>query len=462
MAIVHDDQFNRLLKIVYEDDKVYNAKYQNSPVLSAIGKEAWHGGEAIEYAVQYGNGGNFGSVYRTIKQNLAEGPQNKTWKMTQGFTFGLFNISQPGILQTADKAGAYMTELSNKMVATFDGLSKTTAGYLYGGKFGIFGTVVSAPASAVAASGNVMTVSHDFAVKMSKGSRFQIMSGSVPNVNNIGTAVYTITKKVGDVITFSASVAGETIANGDSIIFYTAVASDKTARGIEGLNEILPSFGDRNSADWETYIATPFRGVDRSESVNELAGQFAKAAATGDTRKTDALVALLGDTMDAGGMNNIVTLNTRTWGAIGDELGIQRNLWQATNGNVTKQGVTVGINQLALAFGDAFVDRVVRDPTHPEDIAYMFEKDDLKFYDMGNVSRVIDAVANDQLGKKDLEAVGDQGFGSKLDASLNIDKLFNVSQGEAGDYSDEYIVSANIYGNFKLSKTASSGVAVLK
>lgn len=460
MAIVRDPSFNALLKVVYEDDKVYNAKYQNSPVLSAIGKEKWYGGDTIEYAAQYGNGGNFGSVYRTVKNDMTDGVQNVNWKMQQGFVFGLFDIDQPGILQTSERRGAYMSEMANKMAGVFDGLSKTLAMYMYGGKFGVFGKVVTAPASAVTASGNTMTIQHSAAIKMGKGTRFQIMSGETPNANNIGTAVYTVTKKEGDVITFKASVAGETIANGDSIILYTAVAADKTPRGIEGLAELIPSYGDRTGSDWETYITTAFRGIDRSDSVQELAGQFVKAAASGDTRRTDALVELLGNTKDAGGINNLTIVSSRTWNEIGKELGVQGSLWQATNGDgANKQGVTVGINNLATAFGDAFIGRTVIDPYCPEDKAYMLEKEDFKFYDLGNVSKVLNPVSNDQLGKSNIEDVGDQGFGDKLDASLNIDKLFNVSQGEAGDYSDKYVISANIYGNFKLSKTTSSGVA---
>lgn len=461
MSIIKNPMMNRLLKTVYLDEGVYNAKYQNSPVLSAIAKEKWYGGDTIKYATQYGNGGNFGSVYSMVKNDLTDGVQNTQWEMHQGFTFGLFSINQPELLTTAEARGAYMTALANNMAGCFDGLSKTLAMYLYGGKYGIMGKVVTAPTGAVTSSGNTMTIQSSASIKMSKGTRFQIMSGSVPNANNIGTSVYKVTKKDDNVITFSASVPDETIAAGDTIILYSAVASDKTARGIEGLNEIIPSFGDRTGSDWQSYIDTAFRGVVRSDSVGELAGQFVKAAVSGDTRKADALVSLLRKTKKAGGLNNMVIINDETWDAIGAELGLQRNLWQATNGDAGKQGVTVGINALATAFGDAFVSRTVIDPYCPEDTAYMLEKDDLKFYDLGNVSRVIQPVSNDQLGKADLSATGEQGFGDKIDASLNIDKLFNVSQGNAGDYSDEYVISANVYGNFRLTKTASAGVAKL-
>ena len=157
----------------------------------------------------------------------------------------------------------------------------------------------------------------------------------------------------------------------------------------------------------------------------------------------------------------MIIINDETWDAVGAELGIQRNLWQATDGNVGHQGVTVGINELATAFGDAFIGRTVIDPYCTEDLAYSLEKDDLKFFDLGNVSRAINAVSNDQMGKHDINSVGDQGFGDTIAPSINIDKLFTVEQGAAGEYGPELRIAANIFGNFQITKTASAGVAVL-
>lgn len=451
-----------MLKTVYLSG-MDNLKYQNSPILSSIGKESWGGGKEIAYAAQYGNGGNFGSVYNTIANNPTTGAANLEWKATQGYTFGLFNINQPEILTTAEERGAYMKALSNKMAACFDGLSKTLAIYLYGGKFGVIDTVVTAPSEALAASGNTMKIHASGSIKMDVGTRFQFMKGSVPNASNLGTAVCTVTNIEDETITFNASVAGEEVANGDQIILYTAVGSDGTPRGIEGLSEIIPCYGNRTGEAWESYISSTFRNVDRSKNVGRLAGQFVLGAANGDTKMTDAMVSLLKKTKRAGGLNNLMIINDETWDAIGAELGIQRNLWQATEGGVTKkQGVTAGINELATAFGDAFIGRTVIDPYCTEGLVYSLEKDDLKFYDLGNISRVIDSVANDQMGKHELGSVGDQGFGDSFGSNVNIDKLFTVEQGQAGEYGPEFRIAANIYGNYILRKTASTGVAVLR
>lgn len=461
MALINDTYMKALLKTVYLNG-VDNLKYQNSPVLNAIGKESWGAGKEIKYAAQYGNGGNFGSVYNTIANDPTSGAKNLEWVAKQGYAFGLFNINQPEMLTTADERGAYMKALSNKMAACFDGLSKTLATYLYGGKCGVIDTVVEAPASALAGSGNKMTLHSSGSIKMDVGTRFQFIPGAEPDPSAVNPVICTVTAIDDNEITFNASQTGATINKGDQIILYTAVGADGTARGFEGLADLIPSYANRTGDAWNTYIAKEFRGIDRSIATSRLAGQFVKAASSGDTKLTDAMVSLLKKTKRAGGLNNIMIVNDETWDAIGAELGIQRNLWQATDGKAaTSQGVTVGINELATAFGDAFVGRTVIDPYCTEGLCYSLEKDDLKFHDLGNVSRVIDSVANDQMGKHDIESVGDQGFGNSFGPNINIDKLFTVEQGAAGEYGPEFRIAANVFGNFIMRKTASAGVAVL-
>lgn len=449
MGVISDAQMKAMLKTVYMSG-VTNAKYQNSPVLAAIGKEKFAGKE-MKYPMQYGNGGNFGSVYGTVANNKVGGAKNMEWVMEPGYAFGLFNIDQPEILSSAEDRGAYMKILANKMEACFDGLSKVLASYMYGGSKDGLGKFTSAVAS-ITASDNKATVTPSTAIKLDVDTRF--------TVKGLSNVYFTVTGIDDNTITFNASQTGGAIQEGDVIDLYTAYAADGSFRGIEGLADILPVVeDDRSGASWDTYIKKEFRGFDRSKCVNRLAGQFVKAAASGATRLSDALVSLLKKTKRANGFQNIVIVNDETWDAIGAELGIQRNLWQATNNTPSKQGVTLGINELATAFGDAFVGRTVIDPYCPEDRAYMLDKEDLKFYDLGNVSKVIQPVDGN---RPELGSVGDQGFGDTVNANLNMDKLFTVTPDSEGDYGPEFTIAAHLYGQFALRRTASSGVAVLK
>lgn len=461
MAIVNDAYIKALLKTVYLKG-VYNNKYQNSPILHDIKKESWEGGKEIKYAAQYGNGGNFGSNYNLVATNQTGGVRNLEWTMEPGYAFGLFNINQPEVLSTSEERGAYMKALNNKMAGAFDGLSKTLAMYLYGGKAGVIDTVKAA--ATLTATGNTLTITSAGAIKLDVGSRI-VFAASTPTGTLYGSGAYgTVTNIDDNTITFDVQtgLVGVSLAVGDYIELYTA-RTGNVFSGIEGLPDILPAFDDRNSVAWTSYISTDFRGVDRSVATSRLAGQFAtKTGKSGTTPLTDTLVELLKKTKRAGGINDIIVINDETFEKVGAELGIQRNLWQATNeANPSKQSATAGYNKLGVAFSDAFIGRTVVDPYCTENTAYMFEMDDLKLYDMGNVSKALDPVANDELGKSDIEAVGDGGFGERIGAEINIDKLFTVEPGTSGMYGPELTISANVYANFALRKTASSGVAAL-
>ena len=461
----------KLLKTVYLEG-VANNKYQSSPVLAAIDKKTWAGGDVIKYAAQYGNGGNFGSVYNMVANNQTSGAKNLEWEMTQGYAFGLFDIDQPEILTSESDTGAYMSVLANKMSACFDGLSKTMAMYLYGGKFGVIDQVKDAGNGITIAASNTFELTSAGALKMDVGTRFVIATAAeadkaVPGSDLLGSnatpVIFTVTAIDDKYITASASVAGGKVYNGDYIELYSA-RSGSEARGFEGFADLIPTIADRNKTDtrWQNYIKTAFRGVDRSFNADRLAGQFVKAEASGDTRLTDTLVTLLKKTKRAGGLNNMIIINDETWEQVGKELGLAANMRQLSNVGSNKNRATFGVSELATAFGDAFIDRTVIDPYCTEGTAYSIEKDDLAFYDLGNVSKVLNPVSNGQIGKYDIKNVGEQGIGTEPTAKLNMDKLFTITTGAAGEYGPAFTISANVYGNFMLRKTASAGVAVLK
>lgn len=471
MSIVKNSFMQKLLKQVYLDG-VANNKYQSSPVLAAIEKKNWAGGDVIKYAAQYGNGGNFGSVYNMVANNPTSGAKNLEWEMTQGYAFGLFDIDQPEILTSESDTGAYMSILANKMSACFDGLSKTMAMYLYGGKYGVIDQVKDTGSGITIQTTNTFELTSAGALKMDVGTRFVIATAAqadkaVPGSDLLGTnstpVIFTVTAIDDKFVTATASVAGGTVYNGDYIELYSA-RSGSEARGFEGLADLIPTIANRDKSDtrWQNYIKTAFRGVDRSVNADRLAGQFVKAEASGDTRLTDALVTLLKKTKRAGGLNNMIIINDETWEQVGKELGLAANMRQLSNVGSNKNRATFGVSELATAFGDAFIDRTVIDPYCTEGTAYSIEKDDLAFYDLGNVSKVLGPVSNGQMGKYDIKNVGEQGIGSEPTAKLNMDKLFTITPGAAGEYGPAFTISANVYGNFMLRKTASAGVAVLK
>lgn len=478
--IVDNNYMKNLLKTVYEEG-VVNNKAQSSPVISEMKKENWVGGKEFAYSAQYLNGGNVGSNLAQLvseDNNYAYAvPRNAEWKMTYGALESYFDIDSPEMLASADEKGAYMSILANKMGASFDLIGKNSALYLYGGKYGVIEQLKDAINIPNQGDTATMTVSSAAGLKLQPGIRFQIASAGADNTAVPSSALLTPILTVvaiddsGDnaVVTYTSNVTnGSTFTTyvGDFVELFGARAANSAgaeAYGFEGLYDILPIIGNRSGTAWENYIKTPFRNVNRSDYVTGLAGQFVKADSTGATRKTDALVKLLKKTQRYGGLNDIIIVNDDTLNDIYKELDSKAWLRQGTEGSTGgRKSATAGFNQFSTAFGDSFIDRVIRDPYAMNGVAYMLDKDDLTFKTISNAGKVFDAVGNGQLGKYDVRSFGDQGIGENVTSGVNYDKLFTIVSGHApGTFDYSTRVVSKIYGNFMLKKTGASGVAVL-
>lgn len=437
MAIVTNDYMRALLKTVYVSG-VANAKKQGSPVLAKVKKETWDGGKELKYAAQYANGGNFGVNYGAIVNSMDDGVRNVEWTMEPGHLTGLFSVSQPEILSSASDRAAYMKVIANKMSGCFDGLAKTLATFMYSGKDGILGKVIST-------SGSTITVDRSTALKMDLGTKFRVMTALTDYDTS---AVLTVVGKSKGVITFSGTAG--TITAGDLVVLN---AKGSGVQGPDGLADIIPVTRDNSTKD--------FRGVDRSKAWDNLAGQVVSTAASATgAAMADALVELLKEVKLAGGTNVSLIINDDDYDTITKALGLNQYYFVGVNSGDSKNRVTKGMTSLATAFGDAFTGNAIIDPYCPKGTAYMIDMDDFTFYAMNGVDKVINPVSNDQLGKYDVESVGDAGVGDNPSAQLNMDKLFTISQGAADEVGPTFLIAAHLYGNFAIKDTSACGVAV--
>lgn len=440
MAIINNTYMRSLLKTVYVNG-VANAKKQGSPVLKDIKKEHWEGGKELKYAAQFANGGNFGVNYGAIVSSMDEGVRNVEWIMEPGHLTGLFSVNQPEILTTASDRVAYMKAIANKMSGCFDGLAKTLATFMYSGKDGVIGKVV-------AATGSTITVDRSTALKMDLGTKFRVAD----NVAGYASAaVLTVISKSKGVITYSGT-ATPAPAAGNLIILN---AKGNGTQGPDGLADLIPIVRDNTTKD--------FRGVDRSKAWDNLAGQVVETAANADGAKmADALVELLKEVKLAGGTNVSLIINDDDYDKITKALGLNQYYFVGINQGDNKNHVTKGMTSLATAFGDAFTGNAIIDPYCPKGFAYMIDMDDFTFYAMNGVEKVINPVSNDQLGKYDVESVGDSGIGDNPSVQLNMEKLFTVSEGQPDETGPTFLIAAHLYGNFAIKDTAACGVAVFK
>lgn len=460
---------------------VSNDKPQISTLLPKIGKDVFRGKE-MKYASQWDDGGNFGGDHSFIVDNIDEvtgsftsGVKNGEWVMKQGYATGSFRIDQPEILGTETEEDAYMKAIPNQMAGCLSGLSRTLSILLYGGQYANLFRVNAADTTSdviTFATGTpvTFTVPSDVKVKLGLGSRLVFASvgsanAAVPSSPLVGSGAYAkvsaITKDSITVIP-TADLNGVSIYTGDYVQlhgFRTAYNSTTTV-GMEGLPDILPSLDDRTGSAWNTYIAQDFRGRDRSVAVERLAGQFVKAANSGATRLTDALTDLYNETTCYGmGLDNMIVLNPKKLIAINAEANAVKEFRKNVDGK--KRVASFGLSDFSIALGEMTSGDVLADPACTEDVAYSFGRNDLKFYEVNNLGSIVAPVANGNIGKVNIESVGNQGIGDNPTAALNDRRLFQVSQNSKGRFSDVFVVSMNLFGNYKLENTASSGVANL-
>lgn len=435
MAIVTNDYMKALLKTVYVSG-VANAKKQGSPVLKDVKKENWEGGKELKYAAQYANGGNFGVNYGAIVNSMDEGVRNVEWTMEPGHLTGLFSVSQPEVLSSATDRAAYMKAIANKMSGCFDGLAKTLATFMYSGKDGIIGKVIDA-------AGQTITVDRSTALKMDLGTKFRVVS-DISGYDS--AAVLTVIGKSKGVITFSGTA---TPAAGNLIVLN---AKGSGIQGPDGLADLIPV---ARTDDNKT-----FRGVDRSKAWDNLAGQVVTSADHTGAKMADALVELLKEVKLAGGTNVSLIINDDDYDEITKALGLNQYYFIGVNQGAEKNKITKGVSSLATAFGDAFTGNAIIDPYCPKGTAYMIDMNDFTFYAMNGVEKVINPVSNDQLGKYDIEAVGDAGIGDNPSVQLNMDKLFTISEGAADEVGPTFLIAAHLYGNFAIKDTSACGVCV--
>lgn len=434
MAIITNDYMRALLKTVYVSG-VANAKKQGSTVLAKVKKDTFEGKE-MKYAAQYANGGNFGVNYGAIVGSMDEGVRNVEWTMEPGHLTGVFSINQPEVLSSATERAAYMRIIANKMSGCFDGLAKTLATFMYSGKDGVIGKVESA-------TGNTITVDRSTALKMDLGTKFRV----VADIEDYDTAaVLTVTGKSKGVITFS----GTATPAADNLIVLNAKGAGIS--GPDGLSDLIPVERTNDNK--------MFRGVDRSKAWDNLAGQVVTSEDHTGVKMADALVELLKEVKLAGGTNVSLIINDDDYDTITKALGLNQYYFVGVNSGENKNHVTKGMTSLATAFGDAFTGNAIIDPYCPKGTAYMIDMDDFTFYGLNGIDKVINPVANDQLGKYDVESVGDAGIGDNPSVQLNMDKLFTISQGQADETGPTFLIAAHLYGNFAIRDTAACGVCV--
>lgn len=400
MAVTLDANLAGIFKIWYTDKSPEDVFFRNSPVVKKIPKTRI-GGKQYNVPLLLGNGGSAsGSLIASTTNATANGSApNTEFAVTNGQIFATFFITQQEILASQNVRGAYMPVAVNRMAQGLDSFRKLAATSLYGSGYGEIGQVGSTP-TITATQQTVDFLDKSLVVKLSIGSVFSFTNGATPG-STLRAGKCTVNKISGTSVTFTSDTATGLLVATDWICL-DGCRNGSTPLLPVGLTGWLPALANRTGGTWTTYIATAFFGVDRSVNVEGAAGQFILRNTGASEKNVDAVVRGIEAVRTAGGVPDILIVNSIKYNSIISELNAQTTLFQSINtgGKVNKNEVARGISDMKYAFSTSWVDQMWDDPFCPTQLGYILELDTMEFAGLSNSDTPLnDGITDNNPGK---------------------------------------------------------------
>lgn len=450
-----DQNVINVLKTFYDGQSVSSLLGRNSPTLEKIGKKRVGG---KEYPVPYMTSGN-GSVGADFSKVVATASKRNfgsdTASVGYNGAFATFTVSIKELSAAQKDAGSFVDLLMLKSFSSLEALRKILGLSLFGNGDGFIGANVSA----ISTGATEITVNNYSVPAIDIGTSLAIRDKTgalIPSYTPYITAI-----ERGDsesVLTLSDAVPTITeIAAGEGKIYIDGCGAPDNPLLPIGFEGWLPSVADRTGADWKTYIAKDFFGVDRSRYAARLAGNFVKQK-TGE-KISDCVVRLLSRIRTAGGVPDMVVMNPDDYNAMIREAGEQLKLMQNINTDAKKgkNEVTKGISDFKFAFSTSWLEYVIDDPFCPKGKVYVIDQKKFQFITLSNVAPIINAeAASTQPGAPEIT----KSMKAPEQYTLNFDDFCTVQPENLPD-GPGFMVTFRVFGNFVCTAPAHCGVASL-
>lgn len=392
--ITTDKTIESLLKVKYRKEGPANLMFKNDPLLKEIKKENVEG-KSYNFSAIYSRGGAVSSKYLTAKKAANENVKAAEFAVTPGELYSVCNYTNKEVTASKTNEGAYMSIAGAKFFAANEAFRKTLAATLYGRGYG-----------------EICKFGYSTAITV--GTEFDVvLPSSALQVIDIGSML--VVKPTVDSATVSAHLtvtAIEDSTNTVTLVSDTAISPTGTevlafdgcmdASGAPlapmGLAGWLPTIGKRATADWKTYIKSPFFGLDRSAAPSRLAGNFVDG--TGDTDKIKTLMKALkivsrkvGDSADIR-----VVLNDNDYEDVVNL--IEKGSTYFSNMEKTGKkaaNVGVGSDNITLAFARNWFDKLVVAPACPAGRFYVLDMNAVQYNCYFSDKAINDGLANDKV-----------------------------------------------------------------
>ena len=452
MAISANASILAMLKVYYKKEGIQNLLFRNSPLLKKIKKERVEGKEQ-RFAAMYSRGGAAGGDFTAAKNQAATVAQTAEFCVTPGQLFSVYSMNAKEVAASRSNAGAYMRVGGAKMFAASESFRKTLAAALYGTGYGELCAVPSGGFSLSTGDGNSITLPEDAIMKIDVGSKL-LIKAAVTTAETSAKNTLTVTKINGTTVTCTAT-ADTDAAEGDIVSLAGSMSGSSPLLPV-GLGAWLPVVKKRTGADWTTYIATSFFGVDRSVNPDRLAGAFYNGTGASETKKS-CIMKLIKTLRRQGSLCDMIVMNDSDFLDFSAELETTNTFFTATS-TKEKKTANTGFSEITAAFSTNYIENCIDDCYCPKGRFYILSSDAVEFWGYTNTEKALnDGVEGNNPGKQDPMTM-DSDDKANDPLQLLVDDLFTISGGSDTVDGPATMVTLNLFGSFVVTNPSVCGV----
>jgi hypothetical protein len=387
-GVTQDLSVIAVLKEYYGVQDVEALVFRNSPVLAQI-KKIRVGGKYVPLPMLAYGSGAVTADYTQLNNQAANTYLGLTMQVTPGQLFSAFVLDPKEFLASQGDKAAYRSVFAIRAMLSLDDLRKTLATCMYRTGALEMGAVVALDA-------NRLYVDVDPSTVMAVSPQSQIMFAPSVTQNYrdpnavIIQSIATIQTSGLVRITFTSQYVAS-VAVGDLIMLKGGRDANLQPNAPIGMASWLPTIGSRSGAAWNTYIATPFFGVNRSVAPDRLAGNFVQRNSGSGETYTACILRLIKQIRRAGGVPNMIVVNDEDFQQVVNDALSNRTFMQQIP-STEKNKVTQGITQFQMAFSTSWINMVYDDPYCPRGTFYAFDMDSLRLFGISNTGPVVDDI----------------------------------------------------------------------
>jgi hypothetical protein len=398
MPVLTGTDVTSMLKVHYGSmQKVESVLYRNDPFFTTKLQKIRAGGKEYPLPITYTNSPAVGGDYTAVSTAAIRNGNNVSFNLTMGKLFGSFIIDPAEYLASRAQDDTFISIYALRMFGTMDSVRKLLTSAMYGSGVGDMGTVLAvdavnflyidvAPSTAFAIDiGSKIMFAASISVAYRSPNPVEIAS-----IADSGTGL-----TAGNVrITFSTPYVATVAVNDVVMLNGCRGASPNFAPILPiGFGQWFPTLANRAGSTWDTYIAVPFYGVNRSPRPSRLAGNFVLRDSGASEKYSDAVARGIKQARRGGGVPDIILLNDDDFQTIIVEMQAQRNFYQMVQGAPAKDKnvVTSGISAFQFAFSTNWIQYVYDSPATPKGVGYILDSATIMLVTFGNVGPITDA-----------------------------------------------------------------------